>query len=226
VDAIVVETSAGERFFMLHGAETPYREMVETMSEGAVTVSADGVILYANQRFAFGAGQPGGDRPPVTRSAWPVPLRASRACTANPCLSPVLPDLAVRLAMAPAELVAAVRLLAAWARSSCSAAAADAVLPFRRPRGALAPLLFDDTGRESSPMPVRLTDIACRSGDAHRQHDRHRRGAEPAADRSGEIDPGSAKGVRAASRRSISSLKPPKYRCWTVVYAFESRNSA
>jgi PAS domain S-box-containing protein len=52
VDAIVVNTSAGERFFMLNGAETPYREMVETMSEGAVTVGSDGVILYANQRFA------------------------------------------------------------------------------------------------------------------------------------------------------------------------------
>ncbi len=52
VDAIVVDTSAGEQFFMLHGAETPYREMVETMSEGAVTVGSDGVILYANQRFA------------------------------------------------------------------------------------------------------------------------------------------------------------------------------
>lgn len=46
VDAIVVDTSAGEQFFMLDGAETPYREMVETMSEGAVTVRADGVILY------------------------------------------------------------------------------------------------------------------------------------------------------------------------------------
>ncbi len=52
VDAIVVDTSAGERCFMLNGAETPYREMVETMSEGAVTVGADGVILYSNQRFA------------------------------------------------------------------------------------------------------------------------------------------------------------------------------
>jgi PAS domain S-box-containing protein len=52
VDAIVVDTSAGEQFFMLNGAETPYREMVETMSEGAVTVGSDGVILYSNQRFA------------------------------------------------------------------------------------------------------------------------------------------------------------------------------
>jgi PAS domain S-box-containing protein len=52
VDAIVVDTSDGERLFMLKGAEQPYREMVETMTEGAVTVSSDGAILYCNQRFA------------------------------------------------------------------------------------------------------------------------------------------------------------------------------
>jgi PAS domain S-box-containing protein len=52
VDAIVVDTSEGERLFMLKGAEQPYREMVETMSEGAITVTSGGVILYCNQRFA------------------------------------------------------------------------------------------------------------------------------------------------------------------------------
>ena len=51
-DAIIVDTSDGERVFMLKGAEQPYREMVETMSEGAVTVMSGGVILYCNQRFA------------------------------------------------------------------------------------------------------------------------------------------------------------------------------
>jgi PAS domain S-box-containing protein len=52
VDAIVVDTPEGERLFVLNGAEQPYREMVETMSEGAVTVTSDGAILYCNQRFA------------------------------------------------------------------------------------------------------------------------------------------------------------------------------
>ena len=52
VDVIAVETSDGKRLFTREGAEQPYREMVEAMSEGAVTVMPDGVILYCNQRFA------------------------------------------------------------------------------------------------------------------------------------------------------------------------------
>ena len=34
------------------GAETPYRVLVEQMSEGALTVDEHGTILYANRRFA------------------------------------------------------------------------------------------------------------------------------------------------------------------------------
>ncbi len=52
VDAITVDTPAGKRVSTLKGAEQPYRVMVESMSEGAVTVTPDGVILYCNQRFA------------------------------------------------------------------------------------------------------------------------------------------------------------------------------
>jgi PAS domain S-box-containing protein len=52
VDAITIQTSAGLGVFTLAGAEQPYREMVETMSEGAVTVGSDGLIIYCNQRFA------------------------------------------------------------------------------------------------------------------------------------------------------------------------------
>ncbi|MBV9876958.1 MAG: response regulator [Verrucomicrobia bacterium] len=49
VDAIV---TAGSRIYSLTGAEHPYRVYVEQMQEGAVTVAADGLILYCNQRFA------------------------------------------------------------------------------------------------------------------------------------------------------------------------------
>ena len=52
VDAIVVSTSAGDRVFTLHGADEPYRIMLEQMSEGAASISADGVLLYANRRLA------------------------------------------------------------------------------------------------------------------------------------------------------------------------------
>jgi formate hydrogenlyase transcriptional activator len=52
VDALVVSTAEGDRVFTLMGAEHPYRVMVETMNEGAVTLASDGTILYCNQRFA------------------------------------------------------------------------------------------------------------------------------------------------------------------------------
>ncbi len=51
VDALVVSTPVGEHVFTLEGAEHPYRVMVETMSEGAVTIAHDGTILYCNHRF-------------------------------------------------------------------------------------------------------------------------------------------------------------------------------
>jgi PAS domain S-box-containing protein len=58
VDALIVSGESGERVYTLQGAETPYRELVETMNEGAVTLDAAGVVLYANRRFAEMLGQP------------------------------------------------------------------------------------------------------------------------------------------------------------------------
>jgi len=52
VDGLVVSTAEGDRVFTLSGADHPYRIMVEAMNEGAVTLSADGTILFCNQRFA------------------------------------------------------------------------------------------------------------------------------------------------------------------------------
>ena len=52
VDAMVVSGESGEQVYTLSGADRVYRSLVETMSEGALTLSADGVILYANQTFA------------------------------------------------------------------------------------------------------------------------------------------------------------------------------
>ncbi len=51
VDGLVVSAAEGEQLFTLSGADHPYRVMVETMNEGAVTLAADGTILYCNQRF-------------------------------------------------------------------------------------------------------------------------------------------------------------------------------
>ena len=52
VDGLVVSTAEGDRVFTLSGADLPYRVLVETMSEGAVTLAPDGTILFCNQRFA------------------------------------------------------------------------------------------------------------------------------------------------------------------------------
>jgi PAS domain S-box-containing protein len=52
VDAFVVSGANGEQIFTLKGAEHPYRVLVETMNEGAATLTADGTILYCNNRLA------------------------------------------------------------------------------------------------------------------------------------------------------------------------------
>lgn len=58
VDAVVVTGSNGAQIYSLAGAEQPYRVYLERMQEGAVTVSADGIILYCNGRFAEMVGYP------------------------------------------------------------------------------------------------------------------------------------------------------------------------
>jgi PAS domain S-box-containing protein len=52
VDAILRPGPTGEQIYTLKGADHVYRLMVETMSDGAITLSPDGVILYSNRRFA------------------------------------------------------------------------------------------------------------------------------------------------------------------------------
>ena len=52
VDALLVSGPQGDQVFTLQGAEHPYRLMVETMDEGAATLSDDGTVLYANRSFA------------------------------------------------------------------------------------------------------------------------------------------------------------------------------
>lgn len=52
VDAVVVSTSQGPQIYSLAGAETIYRLIIEEMSEGAVMLSNDNIILYCNKGFA------------------------------------------------------------------------------------------------------------------------------------------------------------------------------
>jgi len=58
VDALVVEGARGEQVFTLKGADHSYRIFLEEMHEGAATLTADGVILYGNRRFAEIVGTP------------------------------------------------------------------------------------------------------------------------------------------------------------------------
>jgi two-component system NarL family sensor kinase len=52
VDAVVVEGRHGPQVFTLEGEEHAYRVLIESMNEGALTLTADKTILYANQCFA------------------------------------------------------------------------------------------------------------------------------------------------------------------------------
>jgi PAS domain S-box-containing protein len=52
VDAIVVAEGGEHRVYSLDGAEHPYRVLVERIQEGAVTLTAAGLILFANESFA------------------------------------------------------------------------------------------------------------------------------------------------------------------------------
>jgi PAS domain S-box-containing protein len=52
VDAVVITAKKGAQVFTLEGAEHPYRVLIESMNEGALTLTDDKTILYANQCFA------------------------------------------------------------------------------------------------------------------------------------------------------------------------------
>lgn len=52
VDAVVIEGPNGPQVYTLENADRPYRLLVERMQEGALTLSPDGVVLYANGALA------------------------------------------------------------------------------------------------------------------------------------------------------------------------------
>jgi two-component sensor histidine kinase len=59
IDAVVVMRALeGPQVILLHGAEEPYRVLVERMSDGALTAGPDGVVLYVNDRLCELTGYP------------------------------------------------------------------------------------------------------------------------------------------------------------------------
>lgn len=67
VDAIVVEDATGPQVYRLEAPDRPFRTFVECMQEGALTLSADGTIFYANGYFAQLV-----DRPPEALVGMPL----------------------------------------------------------------------------------------------------------------------------------------------------------
>ncbi len=57
VDALVVNTKIGDQVYTIQGGETLYRVAIENINEGAITLSADGLILYSNRCFARMTGE-------------------------------------------------------------------------------------------------------------------------------------------------------------------------
>jgi PAS domain S-box-containing protein len=58
VDAFVIGPGGSGRVLLLANAYQRYRQLVERMSQGAVTATANGHILFANQRFSDMLGVP------------------------------------------------------------------------------------------------------------------------------------------------------------------------
>lgn len=58
VDAFVVGPGGNGRVLLLANAYQRYRQLVERMNQGAVTATANGHILFANQRFSDMLGVP------------------------------------------------------------------------------------------------------------------------------------------------------------------------
>jgi PAS domain S-box-containing protein len=52
VDAVVVDSGEGSRVYALEGADYPYRLVLNSMHEGVLTITADRLIVYCNQRFS------------------------------------------------------------------------------------------------------------------------------------------------------------------------------
>jgi two-component system NarL family sensor kinase len=58
VDTLVVAGKQGRQVFTLQGAEHAYRLLIESMNEGALTLTADKMVLFANRCFAKMVGCP------------------------------------------------------------------------------------------------------------------------------------------------------------------------
>jgi PAS domain-containing protein len=91
IDALVIgDVATAHQVYTLENADRPYRMLIEQIQVGAVTLSADGTVLYCNQRLAemFGTLQeqvighkvqphitaaPAASSPSAIRTGWSAP---------------------------------------------------------------------------------------------------------------------------------------------------------
>jgi len=85
VDALFVAGDGGGRVFTLDGADRAYRALIEEMGEGALTLTPEGIILYANRHFAALLGRP-------LERVMGVPIAACFAPECHTALSALLLD--------------------------------------------------------------------------------------------------------------------------------------
>jgi PAS domain S-box-containing protein len=58
VDAFAISTPAGNRVYTLEGSDSAYRLLIEAVTDGVLTLTGDGLILFCNTRFAGMVGKP------------------------------------------------------------------------------------------------------------------------------------------------------------------------
>ncbi len=58
VDGVVVKAKDSQQIFTLKSADHAYRVLIESMNQGALTISDAGVILYSNRQFSEMTGKP------------------------------------------------------------------------------------------------------------------------------------------------------------------------
>ena len=58
VDGVVISRPGGDQVLSAKDSEYGYRALIESMSEGAATLAADGTVLYCNRRLSDLLGVP------------------------------------------------------------------------------------------------------------------------------------------------------------------------
>jgi protein-histidine pros-kinase len=152
IDALVLPTPQGERVFTCWTDEQPYRILIEAISEGALTLSPDGTILYCNSAFAR-----------IVGASLEKVIGASLCALVDPSEATKLRDL---LALASEGPVRAEMLLTGGARRGVPVYVSARPLPVEE-RGRICAVVTDLTEvNEARTEQKRLAEIVESAADA------------------------------------------------------------